>query len=95
MPVGLMQLSVICNILASLSALRLSDLYNILSIVIQVVVFVRYTFSLLSSWSFGIFLFELFSFGQEPFKQVPSEGFLQFLRDGNRLEQPEFANEKV
>jgi hypothetical protein len=47
------------------------------------------------SWSFGVFLFEVFSLGGTPYVSVAERDVRNFLEDGNRLEQPTCADEKT
>jgi len=43
-------------------------------------------------WSFGILLWEIFTLGKSPYAGVRTNELLQYLKSGNRLEQPEFAS---
>ena len=43
-------------------------------------------------WSYGIFLWELFSLGSAPYPEIEVDGkFLGYLMDGNRMDQPKYC----
>ncbi|XP_061172823.1 uncharacterized protein LOC133182112 [Saccostrea echinata] len=44
-------------------------------------------------WSFGVVLWEIFSFGDVPYPGVRSRDVQMHLRNGNRMSRPEFAND--
>uniref|UniRef100_A0A914CJI0 Protein kinase domain-containing protein n=1 Tax=Acrobeloides nanus TaxID=290746 RepID=A0A914CJI0_9BILA len=46
-------------------------------------------------WSFGVMMYEVFSFGQMPYKNVALNDMLEFLNSGERLACPEAANEEI
>ncbi|CAJ0921995.1 unnamed protein product, partial [Mesorhabditis belari] len=46
-------------------------------------------------WSFGIVLYEMYSFGKTPFCSLDNGEVLQFLKDGNRLEIPSEAPKMI
>jgi serine/threonine protein kinase len=47
-----------------------------------------------AQWSFGILLWELFTFGSErPYNETPTSGLITFLTDGERLEKPRGCNQ--
>ncbi|XP_074643642.1 muscle, skeletal receptor tyrosine protein kinase-like [Tubulanus polymorphus] len=47
-------------------------------------------------WSFGVFLWEIFSFAQQPyFEIVDHEDVINFVKDGNVMERPENTPERV
>ena len=46
-------------------------------------------------WSFGILLFEMFSGGQLPFKEIEPEDFIQLLENGGRPTFPEETPNKM
>ncbi|GBN33541.1 Fibroblast growth factor receptor 2, partial [Araneus ventricosus] len=39
-------------------------------------------------WSFGVFMWEVFKLGKEPYPEIRNADILQFLKLGYRLEQP-------
>lgn len=39
-------------------------------------------------WSFGIFLWELFTLGGNPYPSIPPTEIYQYIKDGNRMERP-------
>ncbi|CEF70306.1 Tyrosine-protein kinase receptor torso [Strongyloides ratti] len=55
-----------------------------------------YTFSVKSDvWAYGILLYEIFSFGEVPYKTVQLYDLVDYLGAGNRLTQPEFCIDEV
>jgi c-src tyrosine kinase len=40
-------------------------------------------------WSFGIFLWELYSFGRVPYPRIPIQDVLRHVEKGYRMEPPE------
>uniref|UniRef100_A0A914D9Y0 Protein kinase domain-containing protein n=1 Tax=Acrobeloides nanus TaxID=290746 RepID=A0A914D9Y0_9BILA len=46
-------------------------------------------------WAFGILMFEVFSFGAIPYKDVVLKDLVEMLRNGDRLECPKAANEET
>ncbi|CAJ0569681.1 unnamed protein product, partial [Mesorhabditis spiculigera] len=46
-------------------------------------------------WSFGVFLFELFTYGTSPYMAIDPERMLEHLKEGNRLELPEESPERI
>jgi hypothetical protein len=47
------------------------------------------------SWSFGVFLFEMFSLGDTPYVGVQQGEVLKFVEDGNRLPRPRLASDEM
>jgi hypothetical protein len=47
------------------------------------------------SWSYGVLLYELYSLGDVPYETLQKTEILEFLKGGQRLEQPQFADEKM
>ncbi|XP_050777439.1 fibroblast growth factor receptor 3-like [Gopherus flavomarginatus] len=39
-------------------------------------------------WSFGVLLWEIFTFGGSPYQGIPSKELFKFLNEGNRLDRP-------
>ena len=50
--------------------------------------FLTLTFKNKCRWSFGICLWEIFTLGGTPYPTIPVEELLDFLNDGNRMENP-------
>ena len=47
-------------------------------------------------WAFGVTVWEIFSLGQTPFKDTTlSNEFINYLKEGNRLDKPEYASEDM
>ncbi|XP_026326483.1 vascular endothelial growth factor receptor 1 isoform X4 [Hyposmocoma kahamanoa] len=46
-------------------------------------------------WSFGIVLWELFSLAKTPYPNISPPSLLQWLSEGNRLEKPVYADDKL
>ncbi|CAJ0576924.1 unnamed protein product, partial [Mesorhabditis spiculigera] len=46
-------------------------------------------------WSFGVFLFELFTYGTSPYMAIDPERMLEHLKEGSRLELPEESPERI
>lgn len=46
-------------------------------------------------WSFGILLWELYSFGRVPYPRIPMADVTRFVESGNRMEPPENCPPKV
>ena len=39
-------------------------------------------------WSFGVTIWEIFSFGEAPYKEIATTELPKFLNEGNRLKMP-------
>ncbi len=49
-----------------------------------------------SSWSFGILLYEMLSFGQIPYANIETtEAVIEFVHSGQRLAKPEIASDDM
>uniref|UniRef100_A0A915EEE3 Protein kinase domain-containing protein n=1 Tax=Ditylenchus dipsaci TaxID=166011 RepID=A0A915EEE3_9BILA len=46
-------------------------------------------------WSFGIVLFEMYSFGSAPFENIEPTDLLEHLEQGNRPERPECCSDEI
>lgn len=46
-------------------------------------------------WSFGILLYEMYSFGEVPFVDIPTRELGDYLKAGNRPEAPELCNDEI
>jgi serine/threonine protein kinase len=46
-------------------------------------------------WSFGVFMFELFSLGKMPYDDVSIASLGEFLAQGRRLAQPTYASDEM
>lgn len=55
---------------------------------LRVCMFCTLTFNNADRWSFGICLWEIFALGGTPYPAIPVEQLLDFLTDGNRMENP-------
>uniref|UniRef100_A0A914PDQ7 Protein kinase domain-containing protein n=1 Tax=Panagrolaimus davidi TaxID=227884 RepID=A0A914PDQ7_9BILA len=56
----------------------------------------NYEFSLKSDiWSFGIVLYEMFTFGETPFSEIENSQLLEYLEVGNRPEKPEICSDEI
>ncbi len=48
------------------------------------------------SWSFGILLYEMLSFGQIPYANIETtEAVIEFVNSGERLTKPEMASDDM
>jgi hypothetical protein len=48
------------------------------------------------SWSFGILLYEMLSFGQLPYANIETtEAVIEFVNSGERLSKPEMASDNM
>ncbi|KAL3982584.1 Protein tyrosine kinase family protein [Acanthocheilonema viteae] len=46
-------------------------------------------------WSYGILLWEIFSLGKVPYPQVDNDNLVNYLQEGNRMEQPKLAPDDI
>ena len=46
-------------------------------------------------WSFGVLLWEIFSLGGSPYPGVKTHDLVRLLRQGERLEHPQFASKEL
>ncbi|XP_038074013.1 tyrosine-protein kinase CSK-like [Patiria miniata] len=46
-------------------------------------------------WSYGILLWELYSFGRVPYPRVPADDVIKFVEDGNRMQPPDDCPDTV
>lgn len=53
------------------------------------------TFYLNLSWSFGIVLYEMYTFGREPYESVPLKQLKTFLNSGHRMNKPTYADDNM
>jgi hypothetical protein len=54
------------------------------------------SFSLFSSWSFGILLWEILTIGGNPYPGIElDETFIERIKRGYRMEQPNYCSEEV
>lgn len=47
------------------------------------------------SWSYGILLYEIFTFGNEPYPLILTDQLPNALKDGYRLEKPDNCSDEV
>ncbi|XP_022100836.1 tyrosine-protein kinase CSK-like [Acanthaster planci] len=46
-------------------------------------------------WSYGILLWELYSFGRVPYPRVPADNVILFVEEGNRMQPPDDCPENI
>uniref|UniRef100_A0A914QMU1 Protein kinase domain-containing protein n=1 Tax=Panagrolaimus davidi TaxID=227884 RepID=A0A914QMU1_9BILA len=46
-------------------------------------------------WSYGIMCYEIFTYGSVPYPTLTNMELLEFLKDGNRLEKPDAADDEI
>uniref|UniRef100_A0A0R3RUZ7 receptor protein-tyrosine kinase n=1 Tax=Elaeophora elaphi TaxID=1147741 RepID=A0A0R3RUZ7_9BILA len=46
-------------------------------------------------WSYGVLLWEIFSLGKVPYPQVDNNDLVNYLQEGNRMEQPKLAPDDI
>ena len=55
-----------------------------------------YLICVFSSWSFGILLYEMLSFGEPPYANIEeADAVIEFVNSGQRLSKPEMANDDM
>jgi serine/threonine protein kinase len=47
------------------------------------------------NWSFGILMWEIFTLGGNPYPTVPVENLFDYLKDGNRMSKPMYADDDI
>uniref|UniRef100_A0A0K0FNZ7 Tyrosine-protein kinase receptor torso (inferred by orthology to a D. melanogaster protein) n=1 Tax=Strongyloides venezuelensis TaxID=75913 RepID=A0A0K0FNZ7_STRVS len=57
----------------------------------------KYTIFMFKSdiWSFGMVVYEMYSFGEVPFDEIEPTELLDHITKGNRPQRPEFASEEI
>lgn len=46
-------------------------------------------------WSFGVTVWEILTYGEEPYREDTVQGLRKYLGDGNRLQQPEICSADI
>ena len=52
-------------------------------------------FFMVHRWSFGVLLWEIFSLGGSPYPGVKTHELVRFLRQGERLDRPQYASTEL
>lgn len=46
-------------------------------------------------WSFGVLMWEIFTFGANPYPTVPVEKLFDYLKEGNRMSKPMYCDDEL
>ena len=65
------------------------------SVVVTVVVVIYTVVLLLPVWSYGVVLWEIFSFGETPYKDIKSMHITKHVQEGKRLPCPQGCPQDV